>query len=76
MANFTAAPRMVAWPSTAITAWLRERLQSAGADPASVPDEPFRLLRRDEVLHRCGISSPTLYRRMRRGKFPRPVSLD
>lgn len=32
-----------------------------------------RLLRRDEVESRCGITRSTLYRWMRAGRFPEPL---
>ncbi|MGJ7458161.1 helix-turn-helix transcriptional regulator [Halomonas sp. RA08-2] len=34
-----------------------------------------RLLRRPEVLHRCGISNSTLHRLINAGTFPAPIQL-
>lgn len=34
-----------------------------------------RILRRQEVERRVGLSKPTLYRRIERGEFPKPVPL-
>lgn len=34
-----------------------------------------RLLRRPDVLHRCGISNSTLHRLINAGDFPAPVQL-
>ena len=36
---------------------------------------PDRLLRRREVESLCGIGRSTIYNRLRRGEFPRPVSI-
>ncbi|AMD02491.1 helix-turn-helix transcriptional regulator [Halomonas chromatireducens] len=35
-----------------------------------------RLLRRPDVLHRCGISNSTLHRLINTGDFPAPVPLS
>lgn len=70
------SPRSVAWPSTVITAWIRERVVASGGDPAVVPDEPFTMLRRPEVQRRVGLSGPTIYRRIKAGTFPAPIALD
>ena len=34
-----------------------------------------RLLRRPDVLHRCGISNSTLHRLIHAGNFPAPIQL-
>nr|WP_299245355.1 AlpA family transcriptional regulator [uncultured Halomonas sp.] len=34
-----------------------------------------RLLRRPDVLHRCGISNSTLHRLINAGDFPAPIQL-
>lgn len=34
-----------------------------------------RILRFREVIHRCGVSRATIYRRMADGDFPRPLRL-
>ena len=34
-----------------------------------------RILRFREVIHRCGVSRATIYRRMAEGDFPRPLRL-
>lgn len=33
------------------------------------------LIRRSEVLQRCGISNSTLHRRLKAGEFPAPIKL-
>ena len=38
--------------------------------------EGERLMRRDEVLHLCGISKSTLDEMVRTGVFPRPVRIN
>ncbi len=41
-----------------------------------MPDAaPDNLLRIDEVIRRCGLSQPSIYRRMATGTFPRPKDL-
>lgn len=35
-----------------------------------------RLLRRPDVLHRCGISNSTLHRLINAGDFPSPIQLS
>ncbi|MXZ91001.1 MAG: AlpA family phage regulatory protein [Chloroflexi bacterium] len=35
-------------------------------------DSPDRSMRRHEVELRCGLSTNTIYRKMREGTFPRP----
>lgn len=68
--------RAVRWPSTQIVEFQRSVLRDAGQNPAMVPDEPFRMLRIAEVEERLGIGEASIYRAMRAGKFPRPVTLD
>ncbi|WP_233862971.1 helix-turn-helix transcriptional regulator [Paraburkholderia adhaesiva] len=36
-------------------------------------DKTARLIRRPEVLRRCGFSVSTLYSKMSQGDFPRPI---
>lgn len=36
---------------------------------------PDRILRLPEVVRRCGLSKPTIYRRMREGQFPPRLDL-
>ena len=37
------------------------------------PDSPVSLLRIGAVMQRCGLSRPSVYKRMAAGSFPRPV---
>ena len=67
--------RAVAWPSPQVIDWLRARLAAAELTHL-VPDEPFRLWRLREVVHRTGLSASTIYRLMAAGNFPRPVRID
>ena len=67
--------RAVAWPSTVVLRWMRERIVAAGGDPAVIPDEPACMWRLREVVRRTGYSRSTLYRLADAGKFPRPVAL-
>lgn len=69
-------PRAVRWPSTKILEFQRNVLRDAGADPSEIRDEPYRLLRLTEVAQKVGLSEASIYRAMRAGKFPRPVTLD
>jgi hypothetical protein len=55
----TRTPGAVAWPSTDIRQWQRDRLIAAGADERIVEstfptDKEFRFLRRKEVERVCG----------------------
>jgi predicted DNA-binding transcriptional regulator AlpA len=68
--------RAVAWPSTAVIAWMRERIAESGGDPSLIPDEPTALWRLRVVMQRTGLARPTLYRLAARGQFPRPVRLS
>jgi prophage regulatory protein len=50
----------------------RSRLPAAGhADE----DPPIRILRLPVVMSRVGLSRSTIYSRIRRGTFPKPISL-
>lgn len=70
-------PRAVAWPSTAIIRWMRERVSGAGGDPDDIPDiSPVRFLRVPEVLQLIGVCTSTLYRMINAGEFPRPIPID
>lgn len=68
--------RAVAWPSIAVTHWIRERIAASGGDPSLVPDEPIALWRLRTVMARTGLSRPTLYRLAAQGQFPKPVRLS
>lgn len=68
-------PRVVAWTSSAILEWQRERLAEAGGDPTSIKDEPFRFMRLPEVIDRTGLARSTIYRRMASHTFPRQIPL-
>jgi len=67
--------RAVAWPSPLIIKWLRDQIAAAGADPAMVPDEPFRFRRLPEVEDITGLSKSSIYRKVDEGTFPAPVTL-
>lgn len=54
---------------------VRERLWRPPPAQAPAPPAPTRLLRREEVESRTGLSTSTLYQRMLDGKFPKPVPL-
>ena len=54
---------------------VRERLWRPGPAQAPTPPAPTRLLRREEVESRTGLSTSTIYKRMLDGKFPKPVPL-
>jgi predicted DNA-binding transcriptional regulator AlpA len=68
-------PRGVAFVSTAVLEWMRERLREAGADPALIPDEPVSFWRPKEVYKRTGCSRSTIDRFVASGQFPKPVKL-
>jgi predicted DNA-binding transcriptional regulator AlpA len=67
--------RAVAWASTVITEWQRERIIAAGGDPSIVPDAPFRFVRLPEVKQLTGLSRSSLYRMVSEARFPAPVPL-
>jgi predicted DNA-binding transcriptional regulator AlpA len=68
--------RAVAWPSTAVIAWLRDRVVASGGDPAVIPDEPAAMWRIPEVERRTGLSRASVYRMAGAGEFPKPVRLS
>lgn len=68
--------RAVAWPSTAVIAWMRNRIEASGGDPSLIPDEPPALWRLRIVMERTGLARPTLYRLAAQGQFPKPVRLS
>ena len=68
--------RAVAWPSTAVIAWMRDRVTASGGDPALIPDEPAALWRLRTVMERTGLARPTLYRLVAAGQFPKSVRLS
>ena len=74
--SVTASPTMVRWTTAQIIEFQRKVLREAGQDPSLVPDEPFRFLALKDVKTRLSLSTTTIYRAMRAGKFPRPVALD
>ena len=65
----------VGWPSPVIEAWDREHLRTNGLDPAQVPTEPYHIKRVPAIKQRYGWSTPTLYRRIKDGSFPKPIPL-
>jgi predicted DNA-binding transcriptional regulator AlpA len=67
--------RAVAWPSSVVIGWMRERLAAAGGDPGSIPDEPFRYWRLPEVEQRIGVRRSTVYRWIASRQFPPPLTL-
>jgi predicted DNA-binding transcriptional regulator AlpA len=67
--------RAVAWPSSVVIGWMRERLAAAGGDPAAIPDEPFRYWRLPEVEQRVGVARSTVYRWVASRQFPAPLTL-
>jgi len=51
-------------------------LQSGGPPrPVAVHQHPLQIIRRDEVLRRCGFKKTTLYAAMAEGRFPNAVHL-
>ncbi len=68
--------RAVAWASTAVIAWMRDRITASGGDPALIPDEPASFWRLRVVMQRTGLARPTLYRLAAQGQFPKPVRLS
>lgn len=69
--------RAVAWPSTSIIEWMRAKVVASGGKASAIPDMvPARFLRANEVRQLTGMSTPTLYRWMASGQFPRPTRLD
>ncbi len=68
-------PPAVGWSSDDVLKWMRLRIAAAGGDTDSVPDEPFRFLRRREVEVKVGLGRSSIYRQIRIGKFPAPVTL-
>jgi predicted DNA-binding transcriptional regulator AlpA len=69
------AARAVAWPSSAIAAWQRDRIAAAGGDPSIVPETPFKFLRLSDVKELTGLSRSTIYRLAGEQRFPAPVPL-
>jgi predicted DNA-binding transcriptional regulator AlpA len=67
--------RAVAWPTTVITEWQRERIRAAGGDASIVPDVPFRFVRLPELKTLTGLSRSSLYRLISSSRFPAPVPL-
>jgi predicted DNA-binding transcriptional regulator AlpA len=65
-----------AWASTAVIAWMRERVEAAGQDPMLIPDQPPAFWRLSEVERRVGLKRPTLYKMMASGRFPRPFAIS
>lgn len=72
----TPSPRAVAWPSTVVLAWMRNRVTASGGDPSAIPDEPTALWRLRTVIERTGLSRPTIYRLAALGQFPRGIPLS
>jgi predicted DNA-binding transcriptional regulator AlpA len=68
--------RAVAWPSTAVITWMRDRIAASGGDPTLIPDEPPSFWRLRVVMQRTGLARPTLYRLAAQGQFPKPVRLS
>lgn len=69
--------RTSAWLSSAVYAWVRERIAAAGGDPTQIPEEQFpRLMRLPEVVRVCGVSQASIYAWGKEGKFPRPIPLS
>lgn len=75
LSTVPSSARAVAWPSSAITRWQRERIAAAGGDASIVPEAPFRFLRLPEVKQLTGLSRSSLYRLCAEKKFPLPVPL-
>jgi len=70
-------PRAVAWLSTAVVGWMRERVIASGGNGADIPDiSPARFLRRPEVCLLTGLSCSSLYRMIASAEFPRPIAID
>lgn len=65
----------VGWPSPIVEEWDRRQFTLNGLDPALVPTEPFHIKRVPAVKERYGWSTATLYRRIKDGSFPKPISL-
>jgi predicted DNA-binding transcriptional regulator AlpA len=54
---------------------MRERVAAGGGDPTDIPDEPVRFWRLPEVIERTSMGRTTIWRRVRDGQFPKPVTL-
>jgi predicted DNA-binding transcriptional regulator AlpA len=68
--------RSVAWRSTSISKFQRERLAAAGLDPKEVPDDQeFRFLRLPEVMRLLGLPRSSVYRAVSDGLLEPPVPL-
>lgn len=67
--------RAVAWPSTAVTQWQRERIAAAGGNPSVVKETAFRFIRLPEVKQLTGLSRSSLYRMVKNSTLPPPVPL-
>jgi predicted DNA-binding transcriptional regulator AlpA len=67
--------RSVAWRSTSIVKFQRQRLADAGLDPREVADGEFRFMRIAEVKHRLGVSTSSVYRFVSAGLLEPPVPL-
>ena len=66
----------VAWSSTSIAQWQRDRIAAAGGDPSIVPESPFRFLRLREVMQLTGLSRSAVYKLMEERRFPPNVPLS
>ena len=66
----------VAWSSTSIAQWQRDRIAAAGGDPSIVPESPFRFLRLQEVMQLTGLSRSAVYKLMEDKRFPPNVPLS
>jgi predicted DNA-binding transcriptional regulator AlpA len=71
------AHRMSAWLSSAVYAWVRDRIVAAGGDPSQIPEENFpRFLRLPEVMRITGLKMTSVYGLAKANKFPKPIPLD
>jgi predicted DNA-binding transcriptional regulator AlpA len=69
------SPRATAWASTAVIAWMRERVAASGGDPSIIPDEPVAFWRLKRVMEKTSLKRTSIWRRVKEGQFPAPVVL-
>ncbi|HEX3837813.1 MAG TPA: AlpA family phage regulatory protein [Steroidobacteraceae bacterium] len=56
---------------------MRDRISAAGGDPHQIQiEQPARLMRLPEVRRVTGLGTTSIYTLGKKGRFPRPISLD
>jgi predicted DNA-binding transcriptional regulator AlpA len=78
MANFQAkrpaTTVAVGYVEQAVDDWIKSRIRGVPWTPGPIPEHP-RLIRKNEMLRRVGLSYPTVWELEKRGKFPTRIRL-